>query len=212
MSGQATEFDALQQIMPELEAEGYEVFVQPRRSLLPKFLQSFIPDAIALRSDKNLAIEVIRESRVGEKKREKVAEIFEGRDDWELKVIWVTPAGPVMTLQSQTPSLIRTRIKEIRQLAEGKHFNPAFLIAWATFEAIARLLIPSKFERPQTPGRLVQVLASEGYITPTEADSLRLQAAKRNKLIHGDLKTRISKSEINKIADVLSMMVKMVGK
>ena len=94
---------------------------------------------------------------------------------------------------------------------EGRHFCPAFLLAWATFEAIARVLIPSQMQRPQTPGRLVQVLASEGYLTPTEADSLRLLADKRNKLIHGELRTRISKSEVNRIADVLSMLVKIVG-
>ena len=102
--------------------------------------------------------------------------------------------------------------KEIRELADGGHFGPALLLAWATLEAIGRLLALGQFQRPQTPGRLVQVLASEGYLTPNEADELRLLADKRNKVVHGELQTRISRSEVNRFADVLTMMVRMIGK
>lgn len=211
MNGQATEFDVLQQLVPELEAEGYEVYLHPNRPLLPGFLQDFMPDAIARRSDKNIAIEVIHMSSAGKKKMEKVAGLFKEHDDWEFRVIWITPTGPVSTLQSQTLSLIRNRITEIRELVDSRHVGPAFLLAWATLEAIGRVLVPGQFQRPQTPKRLVQVLASEGYLTPTEADNMRLLADKRNRLIHGELKTRISQSEVNRFADILSMMVKMVG-
>ena len=85
--------------------------------------------------------------------------------------------------------------------------GPALLLAWATVEATARLLATKHFERPQTPGRLVQVLASEGILTPTEADDLRVLAEKRNNFIHGELQTPITKAEIERIASILGTMI-----
>ena len=212
MNEEATEFDVLQQLVPELEAEGYEVFLHPNRPLLPGFLRDYAPDAIARRGDKNLVIEVFRKSPDSEQKAERIVSLFKGQDDWELRVVWITPSGPARTVQPQTRSIIRKRTTEISELTNGGHFGPALLLAWATLEAVGRLLASSQFQRPQTPGRLVQVLASEGYITPTEADHLRLLAEKRNKLIHGELQTRITKSEVSRFADILAMMVKMIGK
>ncbi len=171
-----------------------------------------MPDVIARRSDKNLAVKVIRESSESKKKAEKIASLFKGQDDWELRVVWVTPAAPVRKVQTQTLATIRKRIRDIKVLVNAGHSGPALLLAWATLEAIGRVLASKQFQRPQTPGRLVQVLATEGYLTPTEADNLRLLADKRNKLIHGELQTRITKSEVNRFVDVLSMMVKMARK
>jgi hypothetical protein len=40
MNVQVTEFDAIQQLVPELQAEGYEVFLQPSQAQLPPFLKN----------------------------------------------------------------------------------------------------------------------------------------------------------------------------
>jgi uncharacterized protein YutE (UPF0331/DUF86 family) len=207
-----SEYDILQQLMPELTAEGYEVYIRPDRSLLPGFLQNFMPDAIALGSDKNLVIEVIHKSRANEKKLTQMADILGNHSDWELRVVWMTPTGMSAALQSQPLSLIRKQIAEIRELTANGHVHPAFLMAWATFEAIGRLLAPTQLRRPQTPNRLVQVLANEGHLTPAEADSLRLLADKRNKLVHGELKTRVSKPDVKLLGNVISTLVKAVEK
>jgi uncharacterized protein YutE (UPF0331/DUF86 family) len=212
MTAEATEFDVLQSLMPELEAEGYEVYLHPNRPLLPEFLRDFTPDAIALRKDKNLAIEVMRKSPDGERKKERIADLFKGHDDWALRVVWIEPVGSAATPQSQSLSLIRTRVVEIRELARKRHFQSAFLLAWATLEAVGRVLAPAQLQRPQTPGRLIEVLAMEGYLTPTEADDLRPLIDKRNKLVHGDLKTRISESEVGRLTDILVTMIRMAGK
>ena len=39
--------------------------------------------------------------------------------------------------------------------------------------------------RPQRPASLVEALASEGYVTPDEADSLRAAILIRNAAVHG---------------------------
>lgn len=212
MTRQATKFDILLELLPELEAQGYEVFLRPNQKLVPKFLRSFMPDAVALRDDRKIAIEVIRKSRENERRIKQVEELFKDHKDWQFRVIWISPTEPTVTLPSQTLSLIRTRISEIKNLVKDGHLLPAFLLAWATFEAVGRLLLPEKLERPQTPGRLVQVLASDGYLTPTEADNLRQLAEKRNKLVHGELNVRISKSNVIEMASILSMLTKLVDK
>ncbi len=47
-----SEMELLKAVVPELEAEGYEVFLQPSGSFLPSFLQEIRPDAIALSEKK----------------------------------------------------------------------------------------------------------------------------------------------------------------
>ncbi|MBV8097229.1 MAG: hypothetical protein JOY71_17985 [Acetobacteraceae bacterium] len=46
-------------MIPQLEAEGFKVLIQPSRSMLPRFLSTFRPDAIAVKGEKKLAIDVV---------------------------------------------------------------------------------------------------------------------------------------------------------
>ena len=70
----------------------------------------------------------------------------------------------------------------------------------------------AQFERPQTPGRLVEVLATEGFLTPTEADRLRQLVDKRNRLVHGELQIRATKAELDAFTRTLENLLDMVGK
>ena len=38
----------LELLTPQLEAEGYTIYLEPPRQLLPGFMQGYTPDAIAL--------------------------------------------------------------------------------------------------------------------------------------------------------------------
>lgn len=201
------ELEVLDHQVRELEAEGYEVFVRPNRSLIPAFLGDFQPDAIALGGDRNLVIEVVRQSSDAVRKLEKIRELLSNQPKWKLQVVLVEPTSSAKTLQIQDINAIRRRIGEVEQLIEAQHAGSAMLIAWATFEALARVLLTKQFGRPQTPGRLVQVLAGEGYITPSEADKLRALAEKRNRLIHGDLQVEVSEAEIADFGGVLKAML-----
>lgn len=118
MNAETTESQVLQRLIPELQAEGYEVYLHPNRALLPTFLQSYEPDAIGLRSDHNLAIEITRKSPDAQKRVDRVVNLFKGHDDWELRVVWITPATSTSAMQLQTVSEIRKRLKEIGELAD----------------------------------------------------------------------------------------------
>lgn len=104
---------------------------------------------------------------------------------------------------------VTRRLKEIRQLAADGHLEPSLLLAWATMEAVARAVAKDWFAKPQTPGRLVETLAMEGYITPTEADRIRALVTKRNKLIHGGFDISISASEIDEFAETIERLVEL---
>ena len=202
-----TEQDVIQRLVRNLESEGYEVFIQPSRTLLPDFLGSYVPDVIARRKDGNLAIEVKRKSTSAERSVEDLARLFEGRKDWTLRLVWIEPTALQRSLEVQSRDTVQDQISEIRQLVDGNHLSSALLLGWATLEAVGRMLVSQQFQRPQTPGRLVQVLASEGYLTPTEADALRRLADKRNRIIHGELQTDISKNDIDIVTNVLETIV-----
>lgn len=203
----AAETNALDRIVPELQAEGYEVFVRPQKTLVPSFMGEFSPDAIAIRSDKNLLIEVVHKSAEAAKKLEQITALLRGHDEWELRVIWVAPEVEISGLTTQDAAQIKARILEIKELAFHGHYEPAMLMAWATLEALTRAVLTTQMERAQTTGRLIQVLATEGYLTPSEADSLRGLAEKRNKLSHGELQVRISSDELEDLIAILDVIL-----
>lgn len=207
-----TERDVLSKMMPELRAEGYEVYLHPNRILLPPFFQDYTPDAIALRSDKNLAIQVSSRSSPPSQKLSKAIQLFENQPEWELRLIWIESVANEETVSIQTLPLMKDRIAEIRDLVGKGHLTPSLLLGWATFEAIARAILPQDFRRPQTPGRLVEILARDGRVTPTEAAKLRPLASKRNKLIHGDLQVSPSPTEIADFVSIIEELLQQAPK
>ena len=207
MKPETQEAAVLENIVPELEAEGFEVITHPTRRRLPPFLQSYSPDAIARREDKNLAIEVLRKGAPSEKNLDKLRQLLAGHRDWELRVYWISPANTPEPIEPASTKEIAKAIEVIEGLAGESLFAPALLMAWATLEGLGRALLPDRFPRPQTPGRLVEVLAGEGYVTPSEADRLRQLARARNQLIHGGLKARVGSKDIESFAAVLRTLL-----
>jgi uncharacterized protein YutE (UPF0331/DUF86 family) len=207
MTSQTSEIALIEGLLPQLQAEGYEVFVNPRSPLVPAFLGSYHPDVIALRPDRNLAIEVAHRTELKEKKLRDVAALFRGRDDWEFRIIWMSAADHPRELPLQTRSEIAERLQEIDRLVNGAHYEAAFLLSWAVLEALARSALEKEFRRPQTPGRLLQVLAAEGLLSPDEADVLRPLVDLRNRLIHGELDVGISETDARAMAAVLKQLI-----
>lgn len=212
MIAQESESTALEALLPELEARGYDVYVHPLPGISPAFLGNYTPDAVAIRTsanssrDKNIAIEVMRESAHVQHKLEEIVKLFEGRDDWELRVVWLVPISSGETLPVPTASEIEGCMKEVDRLVFDGHLNAALLLAWAVFEALGRSLQSSLFQRPQTSGRLVQTLAESGYLTPDEADELRALSVKRNALAHGNFQIHVAREDMQKLGEILSTL------
>jgi uncharacterized protein YutE (UPF0331/DUF86 family) len=206
MNYEASEAALLDSVLPDLEAEGFEVFANPSPPLLPPFMRDHSPDAIALRKDKKLAIEVLREGAPSNRRLDKLRELFSEHKDWELRVYWVRPSSIRKAIEGASRNVIEQSIKTIEELIADGRTRLALLMAWATFEAIGRAILPDRLQRPQTPGRLIEVLASDGHITPTEADHLRRMAESRNLLIHGGLEMSVPEADLQRFVDVLKTL------
>jgi len=211
MSAQATENVVLERLVPDLKSQGYDVFVHPNKQIVPPFLGAYAPDLIALRDDKNLVIEIKHRSGRAENLLKDLAKRFEGQNGWEFRVVWINPSESQDGLTLQSRDTISTRLKEISRLVDAGFIDSAMLMAWATFEAIGRKLMPKEFARPQSPGRLVQVLAQEGHVTPDEGDALRELVDMRNRFIHGELTVAITRPQVEAFAKILSSLANNVG-
>jgi len=104
---------------------------------------------------------------------------------------------------------IDSSIASVENLISTGQLYGATLIGWATFEALGRVLSPAKFARPQTPERLIEILAGDGVVTPSEADILRRLARSRNRIIHGTLNEKIEKGDLSKFLNVLRELRRM---
>lgn len=204
-------FDILQGLVPELEAEGYEVFPRPGKLLLPAFLRDFRPHLVAFRKDKNLVVEIIGKSPGPVDRVKQLTELLKGQAGWDFRTVFISSARDQEPLPVQSAKSMKSRIDEVRRLTEAGHSEPAILLAFATFEALGRVALSKQFERPQTPGRLIEGLGHEGYLMPKEADHLRLLAAKRNRVAHGDFDVRVSKAELKQLLAILDEMLKLTA-
>jgi uncharacterized protein YutE (UPF0331/DUF86 family) len=210
MSPEAAEAAVLESIVPQLEAEGFEVYAHPSAHLLPPFLRAYSLDAVARRGDKNLAIEVLRKGAPSEKKLDRLRELLSGHHDWELRVYWVSSSKTPEPIEPASRKDIERAIKTVEQLADEGLLAPALLMSWAALEALGRALSPERFLRPQTPGRLLEVLAADGYITPSEADRLRPLAEIRHRLVHGSVGVKVGARDIRSVAAVLRTLLKLL--
>lgn len=206
MSLAAQEAMLFTRIVPELEAEGFDVRLRPSSEQLPTFMRDYTPDAIALKKGRNIAVEVLRNDDASKRRLRTLEKLFSGHKDWELQVYWIDRSTTPKPLERVSRSTIEKSIRSLEKLVTNGQYAPAMLMAWAIFEATARTLMPDEFQRPQTPGRLVEILASNGHLTPTEADELRKFVSSRNNLIHGGLETSVSGREIRSFTRILKTL------
>ncbi|MCC6467912.1 MAG: hypothetical protein IT563_06290 [Alphaproteobacteria bacterium] len=213
MAAYATgEADVLNSLLPSYEAEGFQVFVQPSDAILPPFMKGYRPDAIALKGDRKIAIEIKRSESSASASVRKLNELFSQHPDWELRVYYVSSYSADKVIEVASLSAIERAIKQVRELQAARRDLPALVLAWSTLEAVARALLPDVLARPQTPNRLIEALASEGYLTPSEADTLRHAGSLRNVAAHGQLDMSVDQRMLNELIGVLGTLADILAK
>jgi hypothetical protein len=111
---------------------------------------------------------------------------------------------PVATMSKST---IADSLKSMKNALATDGASPDILLrGWATCEALARYLLPTFFSKPQSPGRIIERLAFEGFITPSEADVLRKLAKIRNSFVHGDLEQAVVISDLETFIQILTIL------
>lgn len=200
----------LETAVAELRAEGFDVILQPSKRLLPSFLQDFAPDAVAFGKEKNLVLEIVSEGGASQSRLDALRERLSGQEKWTFKVYAIT-GSTTKEIDKMPIRSIEDSTKSMERLIDEDQLRAALLIGWATFEALGRAILPDQFRRPQTPGRLVEVLAGRGQITPSAAEQLRKLATARNQVIHGGLDTEPRRADLDTFLAIVRSLTKLLS-
>jgi hypothetical protein len=195
-------------ILPKLEGDGYSVYVHPPRQILPTFMGDYVPDAIALGQPKNLAIEIVRDGPDGASKEARIAERFTGVPDWELRVFYIRPGRDAVAINGVPRDIVEAAIEKVETLASYGQNEAAILFGWSAFEAIGRLFAPERLTQAQPAGRLIELLAADGIVTPDEASLLRHVGALRNQIAHGALEARVEPADLHAFLAILKIVMR----
>ncbi|MCP3056532.1 hypothetical protein [Aurantimonas marianensis] len=207
MSSIATEREILDSLSENLRAQGYDVYRQPSASTLPGFMKGYIPDAVAYRDDRNLAIEIVDNQQNRTQKLKTISELFQSDPKWDLRIVYtnsVSVPDPVITESTMT---LRSTIEQIDELLADGQVAMANVVGFACLEAIARKLSTTNISRPQRPISVIEALTSQGYLQQDEADDLRRLAAARNTYVHGGLGLVIDPTDVSKLAEILKRLI-----
>lgn len=196
LSGYELERAVLETMVPELEADGFRVVIHPKRDTLPTFLQGYQPDMVAYKETKNLVIEITAQGPASQLKERVLRERFTGHPDWELRFVYAPPANSDADIPVVSKQVVSDYLERLDASVDAMGHTAALLTGWAVFEAAARALLPSSFTRPQPSARLIETLASAGYVTPDEADILRRISRTRNEVAHGRLDLTPSRDDV----------------
>lgn len=183
------------------ESKGFTYIVHPSEAQLPAFMRPYRPDAIAVKNDEGIAIEVKRRpNRSSESELAKIRERFDGQADWKLHVAYMgSDAVSSLTIPSSDFSLVQDKADDVRWLVGHHKVGPAFVLAWSLLEAAARTAVKGEPSRPWTPGTIVQTLASEGYLDKGLEERLRPLIEVRNRIVHGELTLEPTRDDIETV-------------
>jgi hypothetical protein len=207
-----SEPDVLDAVLADYEAEGFDVFVDPSPAVLPAFLRKHRPDAVAMRPDRKIAIEIKRSERQQNDQVDQLRELVSTHPEWELRVFYVVPRSSVDAIDIATPLAIDRAIQQVERFKNAYPPGSSLIIGWSVLEAIARSILPTQLGRAQPATRLVEVLATEGLVTPSEADALRTVAAVRNVTAHGKLDTVVEPQVTDTFIGILRTLSQLIPK
>jgi hypothetical protein len=209
---EAYEPTVLDAILAHYEADGFDVFLHPASSKLPLFMRGFRPDAIALRGKKKVAIEITRSQGQSAERLSQLRSLFDSHPDWELVVVSANPRSPESSVEIVPAPIIDDAIRQVEGLITNGVLPAALMMGWAVLEAVGRALLSDQLVRQQPPTKLVEVLATEGLLTPSEADVLRNVAATRNATAHGQLDAKLDPEQLKEMVVILRTLRGLLGK
>jgi hypothetical protein len=200
------ESDTLDHIRGRYEAEGYRFLVKPSRSDVPRFLEGFEPNAIALKGDGGVVIEV---KSSGTAARSPIVEFLAREvpkhEGWRFELVLADREGiePTLSLQP-TKGEILSRLDEVESLIKRGNQQAALLYAWALLEAAVRLtLLRNQEDRRFLPRTVVEAIASNGYLTVDEENRLAEVAKLRTWIVHGFTKVEVDQPQLGFLLDTI---------
>lgn len=210
---QVRERRVLDVLKERYENEGYTFFVYPPRELIPAFLGTYMPDAIAVSPQESIVFEIKgQRSAKGDMTLAELSKKFEGKKNWKLIVIYgdeVDKNDEEISLSSKMQ--IERHLNEAEKLLAHGHIRAAFVVAWGAFEAVARRILKSSefsgLYRPKSPQQLSEMLERQGFLGFEGGRQLRSLASTRNAIVHGDLSKGVDKAKVTSLLNLARLLV-----
>lgn len=183
------EHEALRRLREEFEPQGFSVIENPTPEQLPAFIGNHRPDALLLGPTGNMIVEIKKFPSSDEEnvRAEAFAREIPKHKDWKFLLVLLKP--------DSYPTLDAAEIsRAIDQFdAPSSDFSQkqSFVMAWAVFEAAARLtrerIDDDKKVADLPTFALLERLAFLGALDDQEVARLTELAMTRNRIVHGGL-------------------------
>jgi len=196
---------ALDQIEPKLISRGYRLIREPLPDQLPDFVGRYVPDAIAVGAGPSIAVEIKgREGPDTERSLVNIRQMFEGRKDWAFEAYYFSSLEPEVAELSM--EVLAEREHEISEIAKI-HPQAAFVLSWSVLEASVRSCgLLENVRGGIGPNRIISLLASEGYISGNEMQSLLELVKLRNQIVHGQLNEISSEDNVRQVLEIARLV------
>ncbi len=211
-TAETREATLLEAVLAGYRAQGFDVYVNPSSTTLPGFILPYRLDAVAIKADEKIAIEVARSPDTSAERIKRLQDVFAGHPDWTLKVYYHGDINIENDIEAPSLRAIEDAIQEVDELRKSGRLRAALVMGWAILEGIARSLLPDQLGRQQPPNTLIETLASNGFLTPGEADSLRSTISVRNAAAHGRLNVIVEPKQLDQLVDALRTLFALLGK
>lgn len=207
------ELAILSLLREKYELEGYEFFEYPPSQMLPEFVGTYTPDAVAIRDDKRIAIEIkLQRSPSNEREVRELSHLFSNTSNWTFTTYYYSDFRIDEPLfDTESIDEIRSKLVIVEHIAQMGFISEAFTLTWPLLEAAYRatpLTLPRNYRaRPISPSKLVSALEEHGLIPYEKAAILRQMVKKRNALAHGATTTVISREELEYLSDAVKIVL-----
>lgn len=196
----AVERVVLENLRERYVGEGYAFYEYPGRALVPSFLESYRPDAIAIGPRGRVVIEVKRREASGEESElPRIASLFADHPDWKFVLVYLDDEIQAPLAQS-SKSQVEDAIGEMETLAAQGHAKAAFVLGWAVLEAAHRAALNDECrDQPQPPQSVLESLEREGFLDRELAKPLWDRLPLRTAVVHGDLEAEVDERSVGEL-------------
>lgn len=197
----------LERLKENYEADGFEFFIEPPADMVPKFLGRYRPDAIAIRADGSIIIEIKSNQTDRESpKLSQIAASVASEPRWKFVVYTLDQQESQNDLSVPEIGAVSERVQEIDDLIAKGFLRPAVIMSWSILEAAHRIIVVRGeygSSRPFSPIQTVQFLEMRGLVNYEEGRFLRETVRLRNALVHGDFEFNFSEGTVTFLRDVV---------
>lgn len=193
--------------------KGYNVVIEPRDDQLPAFLAGTTIDILAQTADENIVIAVkSRPSLINNQAIPRLAQLNTDHPGWRFNLI-VVGLPDDYSISNETPLLTRneinTRNNQVEQIIQINALEAALLFAWATTEALFRLLAEyDQVElRRRDPRYLISQLTTYGILSREEYQFFTTILEVRNTIAHGYPSAELSPQLVRKLTERASHLL-----